>query len=119
MQPASAASESRAKASDAIANGVCIAMSKHLVHSQAMRGFPMGLGYVLRGSLPRMFMPGIEISGEHSSNTLCFSVVNSLPKSVIDWKCQSKQTVRKTDDLQVFRDIVRLFRRIGAGHNRS
>ena len=119
MQPTSVASESRAKASDAIANGVCTAMSKYLVNSQAMRGFPMGLGYVLQGSLSRMFMPGMEISRGHSSNALCFSVVNSLPKSVMDWKCQSKQTARKTDDLQVFRDIVRLLRRIGAGHNRS
>lgn len=64
-------------------------------------------------------MPGMEILGGHSSNALCFSVVNSLPKSVMDWKYQSKQTVRKTDDLQVFRDTLRLFRRIGAGHNRS
>ena len=119
MQPASAASESRAKANDAIANGVCIAMSKYLVHSQAMRGFLMGLGYVLQGSLPRMFMPGMEIAGGHSSNALCFSAANSLPKSVMDWKYQSKQTVRKTHGLQVFRGIVRLFRRIGAGQNRS
>ena len=115
MCTTSATRESIASLIDCSFGGVCLALGKYFVQERFDRWIK-GLERIAQGCLPSPYvvlMPARGVSGEGSSNAVCFWAAKPLIMSATHRKRRLKQTIWIVNSLPVSENIVRLI--VGAG----